>query len=58
VAHYQLSFAYHRTGRTQEADKELVAYREANDNAHRALMDIRSAVTGQQTPAQTAEPFE
>jgi tetratricopeptide (TPR) repeat protein len=58
VAHYQLSFAYRRTGRTQEADKELVVYRKANDNAHRALMDIRSAVTGQQTPAQTAEPPE
>jgi tetratricopeptide (TPR) repeat protein len=58
VAHYQLSFAYRRTGRTQEADKEIVAYRKANDDAHRALMDLRSAVTGQQTPAQTAEPPE
>jgi tetratricopeptide (TPR) repeat protein len=58
VAHYQLSFAYRRTGRTQEADKEIVAYRKANDNARRTLLDIRSEVTGQQTPAQTAEPPE
>jgi len=58
VAHYQLSFAYRRTGRTQEADKEIVAYRKANDNARRNLQDIRSEVTGQQTPAQTAEPPE
>jgi tetratricopeptide (TPR) repeat protein len=58
VAHYQLAFAYRRTGHTQEAEKEIAAYRKANDNAHRTLMDLRSAVTGQQTPAQTAEPPE
>jgi predicted Zn-dependent protease len=58
AGHYQLSFAYRRTGRTQEADKELAAYRKATDNARQALLDIRSEVTGQQTPAQTAEPPE
>jgi tetratricopeptide (TPR) repeat protein len=58
VAHYQLAFAYRRSGRTPEAEKEIVAYKKATDDAHRTLMDLRSAVTGQQTPAQTAEPPE
>src|SRR6266568_1502668 len=58
VAHYQLSFAYRRSGRAQDADRELLAYQKANDNARRNLQDIRSAVTGQRTPAQTAEPPE
>ena len=58
VAHYQLSFAYRRAGRAQDADRELLAYQKANDNARRNLQDIRSAVTGQRTPAQTAEPPE
>ena len=58
VAHYQLAFAYRRAGRTEDADRELLAYRKANDNARRNLQDIRSAVTGRETPAQTAEPPE
>jgi tetratricopeptide (TPR) repeat protein len=58
VSHYQLSFAYRRTGRAQDADNELLAYRKAEDNARRNLQDIRSAVTGRETPAQVAEPPE
>jgi Tfp pilus assembly protein PilF len=58
AAHYQLSFAYRRTGHPQEADKELAAYRKATDSANQTLMNLRSVVTGQQTPAQTAEPPE
>lgn len=58
VAHYQLAFAYRRTGRTGEAETEIGAYRKANDAAQQDLMDLRTAVTGQQIPAQTAEPPE
>jgi len=58
VAHYQLAFAYRRAGRTHDADKELLAYRQANERARRALQDIRSAILGRTTPAQTEEPPE
>ena len=58
VAHYQLAFAYRRAGRTDDADKELLAYRQANERARRALQDIRSAILGRTTPAQTEEPPE
>lgn len=58
VAHYQLAYAYRRAGRTQDADRELVAYRQTNEQARRNLQDIRAAVTGRTTPAQTAEPPE
>lgn len=55
VAHYQLSFAYRRSGRPQEADKELAAYRQANDKARQGTQVIRSALMGQE---QKAEPPE
>ena len=58
VAHYQLSFAYRRAGRPQDAEKELVAYRQATDRARRTTQDIRSALLGRMTPAQTEEPPE
>jgi len=58
VAHYQLALAYRRTGHTPEAEKAMAAYRKAKDNAHRTMLDIRSAVTGQQIPSQTEEPPE
>ncbi|HEV2492006.1 MAG TPA: tetratricopeptide repeat protein [Terriglobia bacterium] len=58
VAHYQLAFAYRRAGRTEDADRELAAYKQANEQARQSLQDIRSAVTGRITPAQTAEPPE
>ena len=58
VAHYQLSFAYRRAGRPAEAEKELLAYRQANDRARKASQDIRSAILGRMTPAQTEEPPE
>jgi tetratricopeptide (TPR) repeat protein len=56
VAHYQLAYAYRRAGRTQDADRELVAYRQTNEQARKNLQDIRAAVTGRMTPAQTDEP--
>ncbi len=58
VAHYQLAFAYRRAGRPQDADKELVAYKQTQEQARKNLQDIRAAVTGRETPAQTAEPPE
>jgi len=58
VAHYQLAFAYRRSGRPQEADKELLAYRQATDEARQNLQEIRSGILGRSTPAQTAEPPE
>jgi len=58
VAHYQLAFAYRRAGRTQDADRELVVYKQTQEQARKSLQDIRAAVTGRETPAQTAEPPE
>ena len=58
VALYQLAYAYRRVGRTQDADRELEVYRQTNERARKNLQDIRAAVTGRMTPAQTAEPPE
>jgi tetratricopeptide (TPR) repeat protein len=58
VGHYQLAFAYRRAARPQDADRELVAYKQAQEQARKSLQDIRAAVTGRETPAQTADPPE
>ena len=58
VAHYQLAFAYRRAGRPQDADRELVAYKQTQEQARQSLQNIRAGVTGRQTPAQTADPPE
>jgi tetratricopeptide (TPR) repeat protein len=58
VAHYQLAFAYRRAGRAQDADRELEAYQRVNEKARKNLLNIRSAVTGQTVPSQTADPPE
>jgi len=58
VGHYQLAFAYRRARRPQEADRELVAYKQTQEHARESLQDIRAAVTGRETPAQTADPPE
>ncbi len=58
MAHYQLAFAYRRAGRKADADREVLAYRQANDKARENSRDIRSAILGRTTPAQTAEPPE
>ncbi len=58
VPHYQLSFAYRRAGRGDDAEKELLAYRKAMDNARQTTQEMRSAILGRMTPAQTAEAPE
>ena len=58
VGHYQLAFAYRRAGRSQDADRELVVYKQTQEQARKSLQDIRAAVTGRETPAQTADPPE
>lgn len=58
VGHYQLSFAYRRVGRDQEAERELAAYRQAHDKALQARQDIRSGIQGSLVQEQTAEPPE
>lgn len=58
VAHYQLSFAYLRVGREEEAKKQLVLYREAHDQQQRVSQGIRLGIVGDISRQQTAEPPE
>jgi tetratricopeptide (TPR) repeat protein len=58
VAHYQLSFAYRRLGREEEAQRELAAYRETYEKLARAGQAIRAGIQGRMTAPQTAEPPE
>lgn len=58
VAHYQLSFAYLRVGREEDAKKELALYREAHDRQQRDAQAIRQGITGSIAQPQTAEPPE
>ncbi|MGO8786010.1 MAG: tetratricopeptide repeat protein [Terriglobia bacterium] len=58
VAHYQLSFAYLRLGREEEAKKELALYRQAQDRRHQMNLAIRRGMTGGISKAQTADPPE
>jgi tetratricopeptide (TPR) repeat protein len=58
VAHYQLSFAYRRLGREEEAQRELGAYRETHEKVLRAGQAIRAGIQGRMTAPQTAEPPE
>jgi tetratricopeptide (TPR) repeat protein len=58
VAHYQLSFAYRRVGREEEAKKELAFYREAHGRQLRTMQTIRAGILGSITQPQTAEPPE
>jgi len=58
VAHYQLSFAYRRVGREEEAKKQLASYREAHEKQLRARQTIRAGIMGNITQPQTAEPPE
>jgi len=53
TAHYQLAAAYRSVGRREDADKETAAYQRTATKARQDLQDIRSAVTGRKTPAQT-----
>jgi tetratricopeptide (TPR) repeat protein len=58
VAHYQLSFAYRRVGREAEAQKELARYRELHEEQQRTSLAIRTAILGDISSPQTAEPPE
>ena len=52
----QISGVFRRAGRKQDADRELSAYRQAANRARETIQDIRSAILGRITPAQTEEP--
>ena len=58
VAHYQLSFAYRRLGREEEAKQELALYRDTHEKLLRAGQAIRAGIQGRMTAPQTAEPPE
>lgn len=53
AAHYQISFAYLRVGRKQEAEKHLALYREAHDQQQRVS---RVGGVDGSSPTQTTEP--
>lgn len=58
TAHYQLAAVYRSVGRREDADKETAAYQRTATKARQDLQDIRSAVTGRKTPAQTENPSQ
>jgi tetratricopeptide (TPR) repeat protein len=58
VAHYQLSFAYRRLGREEEAKRELAIYRETHDKLLSAGQAIRAGIQGRMSAPQTEEPPE
>jgi tetratricopeptide (TPR) repeat protein len=55
-AHYQLSIAFRRLGRDQEAAKELAAYRETHDQSARTRQNIRTGILGNIAQPQTDSP--
>ncbi|HMD98203.1 MAG TPA: tetratricopeptide repeat protein [Terriglobia bacterium] len=54
--HYQLSFAYRRLGREEDAGKELAAYREIHDNLQKTQLRIRTGILGNLSQPQTDTP--
>jgi tetratricopeptide (TPR) repeat protein len=54
--HYQLSFAYRRVGREEDAGKELAAYREIHDNLQKTQLRIRTGILGNLSQPQTDTP--
>lgn len=56
VAHYQLSFAYRRLGRDAEAEKELAAYRQTQEQLLHLRQSIRTGILGRISEPQSAEP--
>jgi Flp pilus assembly protein TadD len=44
--HYQLSFAFRRTGRSQDAAKELGIYRQTHEQMLETMRNIRNAMVG------------
>ena len=57
-AHYQLSFAYRRLGREQEAQKELAAYKETHEKSVQTQRAIRAGVLGDMSQPQSETPPE
>jgi tetratricopeptide (TPR) repeat protein len=57
-AHYQLSFAYRRLGREQEAQKELAAYKETHEKLVQSQQAIRSGIIGDMSRPQSETPPE
>lgn len=55
-AHYQLSFAYRRVGRDQDAEKELAAYREDHDKFVKSRQAIRAGILGDITQQSESPP--
>jgi tetratricopeptide (TPR) repeat protein len=58
VAHYQLSFAYRRIGRSQDAEREMSLYRQTSEEAARRRESIRAGILGRTGQEQKAEPPE
>ncbi len=52
----QINGVFRRSGGKQDADRGLSAYRQAANRARETIQDIRSAILGRMTPAQTEEP--
>jgi len=52
--HYQLSFAYRRVGRSQEALKELALYRQTHEEMLQTLRNIRNEMVGPMPGAPSA----
>jgi len=57
-AHYQLSFAYRRLGREQQAQAELAAYKETHEKSVQAQRAIRAGVLGDMSQPQSETPPE
>ncbi|HEV2351521.1 MAG TPA: tetratricopeptide repeat protein [Terriglobia bacterium] len=57
-AHYQLSFAYRRLGREQEAARELAAYKVSHDKLQSSRLRIRNGMIGNIAHPQTDTPPE
>jgi tetratricopeptide (TPR) repeat protein len=53
VGHFQLATAYRRAGRTEDAEREFAAHRQASEKARQRTEGIQKAVLA---PPQTAEP--
>jgi len=54
--HYQLSFAYRRVGREEDAGKELAAYREIHEDLQKTQLRIRTGILGNLSQPQTDTP--
>jgi len=58
VAHYQLSFAYRRVGREDDAKRELTLYQGTHEEDQKLRQAIRAGIQGPVSQPQTAEPPE